>query len=134
MSEENVEIVRQANAALNRGDLEGALANHADDAELRDLLNAPDQPIVVSGKEAIRTVLNEWVAAFDELRVDVDEWIEAEDAVILKAHWWGTGRESGLTIDSRQYDLYEVKEGKIVRSVIGFGSREEALEAARSSE
>jgi hypothetical protein len=54
--------------------------------------------------------------------------------VILRAHWWGTGRESGLTIDSRQYDLYEVQNRKIVRSVIGYGSREEALEAVRSPE
>jgi ketosteroid isomerase-like protein len=134
MSEENVEIMRQANAAFNRGDLEGALANYADDAEMRDLLNAPDQPVVVSGIEAIRSVLNEWVAAFDELRADVEEWIDADDAVIIKAHWWGTGRESGLSIDSRQYDLYELHEGKIVRSVIGYGSRDKALEAAELSE
>lgn len=54
--------------------------------------------------------------------------------MILGAHWWGTGRESGLTIDSRQYDLYEVQKGKIVRSVIGYASRDEALEAAGSSQ
>ena len=97
MSEESVEIVRQLNAALNRGDFEGQLSYLAEDAEIRDLRSAPDQPLTVTGMEAIRGVWAEWNSAFDELRADVDEWIEAGDAVIAHAHWWGTGRESGAS-------------------------------------
>ena len=99
MSQENVEILRQVNAALNRADLEGALAYYADNAEFRDLRSARDQPLTVTGRDAVRSVWAEWSAAFDELRADVDEWIEAGDAVIADAHWWGTGRESGVAID-----------------------------------
>jgi ketosteroid isomerase-like protein len=134
MSEENVEIVRRANAALNGADMEGALADYTDDAEFRDLRTAPDQPLTVTGRDAVRSVWAEWSAAFDELRADVDEWIDAGDAVIAKAHWWGTGRESGIVIDTRQYDLFQLKDGKIVRAVLGYGSEHEALEAARQSE
>ena len=134
MSEENVEVVRQLNAALNRGDFEGQLSYLADDAEIRDLRSAPDQPVTVTGREAIRGVWAEWNSAFDELRADVDEWIEAGDAVIAHAHWWGTGRESGVVIDTRQYDLFELKGGKVVRAVLGYGSKQEALEAAGLSE
>jgi ketosteroid isomerase-like protein len=130
MSQENVEIARQANEALNRGDVKGGLAFYADEAELRDLRSAPDQPLDVSGVDAIRQVWVEWSAAFDELRADVDELIDAGDAVIAAAHWWGKGRESGLLIDSRQYDLYEFQGGRIIRVVLGYGSKEEALEAA----
>ena len=129
-----MEIVRQANAALNRADMEGALAHYADNAEFRDLRTAPDQPMTVTGRDAVRSVWAEWSAAFDELRAEVDEWIDAGDAVIAKAHWWGTGRESGISIDTRQYDLFQLTDGKIVRAVLGYGSEQDALEAAKQSE
>jgi ketosteroid isomerase-like protein len=130
MGHENLEIARQANAALNRGDVEGVLAFYAIDAEFSDLRSAPDQPVSVTGVDAIRSVWAEWIAAFDELRADVDEWIDAGNAVIASVHWWGTGRESGIAIDSRQYDMFELADGKIVRAVLGYGSKGEALEAA----
>jgi len=47
MSQENVEILKAANAALNSGDLESAWASFAPDAEMQDLLSGPDQPTVV---------------------------------------------------------------------------------------
>ena len=131
VSEENVELVRRANAALNRGDIEGALSNYTEGAEIRDLRSAPDQPLIASGKEAIMAIWGEWNAAFQELRADIDEWIEAGDCVIVHVHWRGTGRESGLAIDTRQYDLFEVREGRIVRGVLGYASKAEALDAAR---
>jgi ketosteroid isomerase-like protein len=132
VSEQNLEVVRRANAALNRGDIEGALSDYVEGAEIRDLRSAPDQPFVASGKEAIMAIWAEWNAAFQELRADVDEWIEAGDFVILRVHWVGIGRESGLSIDTRQYDLFEVRDGMIVRGVLGYPSKEEALDAARS--
>jgi ketosteroid isomerase-like protein len=134
MSQENVEIVRQMNAALNSGDLDRALSCFADNAEVCDLRSAPDQPLTVTGRDAMRRVLAGWIAAFDALRADVDEWIDAGPAVIASAHWWGTGRESGVSIDARQYDLYSVEDGKVVRAVLGYGSKQEALEAAERSE
>jgi ketosteroid isomerase-like protein len=134
MSEKNVEIARRANEALNRGDVEGALGFYANNAEFRDLQSAPGQPVTVTGRDAMRSVWADWTAAFDEFRADVDEWIEAGDAVIADVNWWGTGRESGLTIDSRQYDLFEFEGGKIVRAVLGYRSKEQALEAAGLSE
>jgi len=97
---------------------------------MRDLRSAPDQPLTVTGRDAIRAVWVEWDSAFDELRADVDEWIEAGDAVIAHAHWWGTGRNSGVVIDTRQYDLFELEDGKVVRAVLGYESKEEAFEAA----
>jgi len=131
VSEENVEVVRRANAALNRGDIEGALSDYLEGAEIRDLRSAPDQPLIASGKEAIRAIWVEWNSAFQELRAEVEEWIDAGDCVIGHVHWRGTGRESGLAIDTRQYDLFEVRDGRIVRGVLGYASRAEALDAAR---
>ena len=130
MSEENVETAKRANAALNRGDSAGVVEEFAVDVVLQDLQNAPDQPVTVEGVQAIRETLSLWVAAFDELRVDIGEYIDSPNAVICAAHWQGQGKTSGISIDAHQFDLYEFREGKVVRAVLGFRSKNDALEAA----
>ena len=134
MSRENVEATKLAVAALNRGDFEGLEELYAADAVLQDLQNAPDQPVTIEGVQAIRQTLNLWAAAFDELRVDIEEYIDGPNAVICAAHWQGQGKTSGISIDVHQFDLYEFREGKVVRAILGFRSKNEALEAAGLSE
>lgn len=50
--------------------------------------------------------------------------------MIGAAHWQGQGKASGMSIDVHQFDLYEIREGKVVRVVLGFRSKDKALEAA----
>ncbi len=133
MSEENVETMKRAIAALNRGDFERIGELYAVDAVLQDLQNAPDQPVTVEGVQAIRENLSLWAAAFDKLRVDIEEYIDAPNAVICAAHWQGRGKTSGISIDVRQFDLYEFREGRVVRAILGFRSKNEALDAASLS-
>jgi ketosteroid isomerase-like protein len=134
MSQENLEIVRRANAAFNVGDVDGALEFFAPDAELQDLANAPDQASAVNGVDAINEAWTLWTTAFDELRVEIEEWTDSGNAVIGAAHWQGQGKSSGMSIDVHQFDLYEFRKEKIVRVILGFRSREDALEAAGLSE
>jgi ketosteroid isomerase-like protein len=130
MSEENVEATKRAVAALNRGDFDGVVESFAPDAVLQDLQNAPDQPVTVEGVEAIRQTLGLWADAFDKLQVDAEEYIDAPNAVICAAHWQGQGKTSGISIDVHQFDLYEFRDGKVVRAIVGFRSKNEALKAA----
>jgi ketosteroid isomerase-like protein len=130
MSQENVEATKRAVAALNRGDFESVGELYAADAVLQDRQNAPDQPVEVEGVQSIRENLDLWAAAFDELRVDIEEYIDGPNAVICAAHWQGQGKTSGISIDVHQFDLYEFREGRVVRAVLGFRSKNEALEAA----
>ena len=134
MSQENVEIAERANAAFNRGDVDAALERFAPDAELRDLLNAPDQSTTVKGVEAIREAWTLWVEAFDELRADVNEYIDAGSTVISAVHWHGQGKTSGVYIDVHQFDAYEFRDGRITRVSLGFRSKARAFEAAGVSE
>ena len=129
MSQENVEIAMRATAAFNRRDVDAALHFFSRDAELRDLANAPDQTSAVKGIDAIREAWTLWAGAFDELRADIEEWTDVGDAVIGAAHWQGRGKASGMSIDVRQFDIYEFRDGQIVRATLGLKSKEEALEA-----
>ena len=134
MSEDNVENLRRGTAAFNDGDVDAFLELFVPDAELRDLANAPDQSDVVRGRAAIREVLTLWTAAFDELRVDVGEYMDRGDVVICAVHWLGQGSASGISVDTHQFDVYELREGRIVRATLGFQSKAEALEAAGLSD
>jgi ketosteroid isomerase-like protein len=133
MSEENIELAQRLNAAFNAGDTEAWIGMCAPDAELQDLASAPDQQSVVRGTDAIRQALALWTDAFDELRADIEEYTAAGDAVVCAAHWIGQGKASGISIDLRQFDLWEFHDGRVVRAVLGYTTKEEALEAAAAS-
>jgi ketosteroid isomerase-like protein len=130
MSQENVEATKCGNAALNRGDFEALGELFAPDAVLEDRQNAPDQPVRVEGVEAIKASLTLWADAFDELHANIEEYIETPTGVVCAAHWQGKGKASGISIDVRQFDLYEFRDGRVVRAILGFRSRNAALEAA----
>jgi ketosteroid isomerase-like protein len=129
MSQENVEIVRSAYSTINTGAIEAASELYAPDVELRDLQSAPDQPLTVTGAEALGEVWASWATAFDVLSADVKQYIDVNDAVIADAHWHGQGKASGVAIDHRQFDVFELHDGKIVRVTLGYRSKAEALEA-----
>ena len=134
MSQENVEVVRRANAAFNSGDATASLDLWAPDAELRDLGNAPDQARVVNGREAIQKVGELWGAAFEEFSAEIDEYIDGGDFVVCSVRWHGQGKASGASIDLHQFDVYELGGGQIVRGTLGFRTRNDALHAAGLSE
>jgi ketosteroid isomerase-like protein len=134
MSQENVEIVRAVYSAINTGTFEAASKLYAPDIELRDLQNAPDQPVVITGVEALGHVWASWTAAFDVFSADVTEYIDAGDAVVAAANWHGQGKTSGLAIDNRQFDVFELRGGKVARVTLGYRSKADALEAAGLAE
>ena len=56
-----------------------------------------------------------WAAAFDKLHAEIEEYIEPANGVSsASAHWQGQGKASGISIDVRQFDLYEFRDGRIV--------------------
>jgi uncharacterized protein len=129
----NVEVVRSGNEAFNSGDFDGLAERYAPDAELVDLRNAPDQPSVVKSRAAIRETAALWAAEFESFRADIDELVDAGAAVVCSVRWHGRGKASGVSVDVRQFDVYELSDGQVVRATLGFESREEAMEAAAES-
>jgi ketosteroid isomerase-like protein len=68
MSQENVEIVVGAAAALNRGDPDAWLEYCADDIDHRAAEGAPDDRGPMHGKEAVRAYLQDWLDTFHNFR------------------------------------------------------------------
>jgi ketosteroid isomerase-like protein len=133
MSEENVEIVKRANAALNAHDMDGLSSLLHPEYEFVDHMGAAAEESG-SGIETIRRQAEGWIETFPDFRAETEEYIDADDRVVCVTHWRGTGAGSGLAYSQRAAEVYTLRDGKIIRAELGFADKAEALEAAGLSE
>ena len=80
-------------------------------------------------RNAVRNNFEDWQSAWEELEVTVEEIIDAGDRVVHTAHYRGCGRGSGIEVEARYYEVYILREGRIIR-VDEYTERIDALEAA----
>ena len=129
MSEKNVEIVRRATDAWNRGELDPEGAYHPD-VEFLPLRAATEGGY--HGLSGIESFVSDTFDFFDKFEVNY-EFTDLGERVLA----WGTihvrARGSGLETDIQTGGLVEFRDGKIVRWE-DFGSKDKALEAAGLSE
>jgi ketosteroid isomerase-like protein len=126
MSRENVELARRAFAyeIYGVGDRAEAEEILDPDAVMKPIGEGPSY-----GPYAMRYDFERWASAWEELKVTVEEIIDAGDLVVVVAHHQGRGRRSGVKVEARFYEVYTLREGKVLR-VDEFSERTEALEAA----
>jgi ketosteroid isomerase-like protein len=129
MSNENVEIVRRGNAAFNRGDYVDFAETLHPEVEFRDHAHAADVTETLQGAQALLSLLSEWRESFDDFRAEISEYIEAGDHVVCVTRWTGTGKASDVAVDVSQVDVYELREGRIIRATLAYPDRATALEA-----
>ena len=125
MSRANVEIVRRF---LSVVDADEALT-YADPG----IVWNPIEELPTQGHDAVRASLAHWKAEWDDYKVMPEEFVDRGDRVVVRVRLRGRGRGSGVEIDARFYDVYTLRDGKIVR-MDQFTERAEALEAVGLSE
>ena len=135
MSQENVEIMRRASDAFNRGDVDGVLEGLDPEIEWHPLLQVlfGGEATVYRGHEGTREFQRDLDEAFTELQVKQSEFRDLGERVIAIGHLRGRGRESGATTETAIVWLVEFKNGKAIR-VREYLDPKEALEAAGLSE
>jgi ketosteroid isomerase-like protein len=124
MSQENVEIVRKFLVV----DIDEALT-YADPG----IVWNPIEESWTQGHDAVRASLARWKGEWDDYELMPEEFVESGDRVIVTVRLRGRGRGSGVEVDARFYDVYTLRDGKIVR-MDQFTERSEALEAVGRSE
>jgi ketosteroid isomerase-like protein len=133
MSQENVEIVRRAFEAYNRGDLDTAVADFASDFEYIASGAIPGGRGVFRGPEGYKRFVGWLREEFDDARVEIDAITDAGDQVLVSVTIRGRGRQSGVEASWNDWQVWTLRDGKIVDG-LGFTNRAEALEAAGLSE
>jgi|SRR4029079_17817850 ketosteroid isomerase-like protein len=130
MSEENVEIVREALEALLEGD-EVAIGRLVDpELEFHGTVGGLQEGEVARGRAEIERVFeNEDLAAWDLRRLDPEEFIDAGDSVVVLVHEYRRGRGSGIEVEAETAMVLKVREGRVVR-MQGYMDRGLALRTA----
>ena len=130
MSQENVETLRRALEAFNRGDVDAAL--EALDAEVE--WYPAVQPMlgertVYRGHQGVRDLFRELFEVYLEFQIEDAEFQDLADRVVATCRVRARGKQSGAESDSPFGYLFEFRNGAVVR-VRAFLDPKEALEAA----
>src|SRR5215217_79791 len=128
MSQENVEVVRAAYEAFELGALDAVSQLHDPSIEWQTSTEDPDAA-THRGRAAVRRYFEGYMDTFSGLRAELEECLAAPDGrVFTTTRYTGRARASGMDMDWRQWVVYTVQAGLIVRAEEYF-DRDQALEA-----
>jgi uncharacterized protein len=134
MSEENVEIVREAFKAFLEGDQERAARLIDPEVEFHGTVGGLEEGRVARGlAEIAQTFEAEDLEAWDERRFEPQEFIDAGDEVVVLMHEYRRGKGSGIEIEIDTAIVHTVREGRVAR-IQGYMDPDAALKAAGLSE
>jgi ketosteroid isomerase-like protein len=141
MSEENVEIIRQAYASYNaavsapnpREAIRAFLERFADPEIEWDPPPIQVEQQIYRGIDGVMEFFETILEAFEQVRQVPERFIDCGDQVLVFLRSEARGRTAGLEINEQWAHLVTVRDGKIVR-LQQFRDRDEALEAAGLSE
>jgi ketosteroid isomerase-like protein len=125
MSQENVELVRQALEYWNRGDLDAASEFWDDDVVLRMAEGWPER--VFYGKDEVRSFWKGYAETMGHDSV-IEELTDAGGSVVLRTRAHVSGDQSGIEGDLVSTLVVTVRKGKAVLMEF-FWDHQEALEA-----
>jgi ketosteroid isomerase-like protein len=123
VSRENVEIVSRFLLV----DIDEALT-YAD----AGIVWNPIEESPTQGHDEVRASLARWKGEWDDYQLAAEEFVDRGDRVVVTVRLGGRGRGSGVEIGARFYDVYTLRDGKIVR-MDQFAERSEAFEAVGPS-
>ena len=96
MSQENVEVVRRSNEALENGDISAAMK--AVDPELVTHRVYPDGR-TFHGREGFLDAVADWVESFAEYGFTAEQYLDAGDRVLVRFRQWGRGETSSIAVE-----------------------------------
>ena len=80
-----------------------------------DSLSLPDFPASCHGPDGVREFFRRWVSTFADWDYEVEEVLDRRDVVAVRIHQWGRGRESGVEVEQRFWQVWTLRDGKAVR-------------------
>jgi len=133
MSEKNVEIVRRATEAYSRGDLDEALASWSADAVLDWSNSRGLEAAVVRGRDEIRAYMEQFLEAFEEVRIELEDVIEVDEGVVIAENLAYFRGRDGIEVTARSAWVITLQNG-CQTSLTLYQSKADALKAAEPSE
>jgi len=98
-----------------------------------DILWNPIEELPTQGHSAVRASVARWKAEWDDYEMTPEEFVDMGESVVVTVSLGGRGRVSRVPIDARFYDVYTLRDGKIIR-MDQFAERSHALAAVDHGE
>ena len=127
MSQENLDLVRQAIDAHNRRDIQTTLALFHRDAEVDWSRSRGPLKGTYRGHAGLQSLLDEFWGTFDQNRLEVHGLVDAGSEVLVANTAHIRGRD-GVEVIARSTFVYTVQNGQITRFRM-FQDHADALEA-----
>jgi len=128
VSQENVDVVKEAWRALNRGHIDALLTFHTDDVDFRPPSHLLDGT-VFHGHAGVRAWWDRVTDVWSELEGSPSLLAAVGEQIVMAIDMRLVGRESGVPVNQVFVNVYTLREGRVA-AVIAFRSEREALEAA----
>ena len=130
ISQENATIVRSVYAGFSGLARGGGIASYVaayfhSDCEYRPV----EEASAIRGHDALIRWIERWLEAWDDAWDEIDEVIEAGEVVVAAIRVHGRGRRSKMEISQRLFDVFELRDGRVLR-VTEYLNHDRALEAA----
>jgi ketosteroid isomerase-like protein len=132
MSQDNVEVVKQAIAAYNRRDFEAMQALNHPDVQVDWSASRGVEAAVYRGWEAVARFYESYFETFAEINIAPDRFIESGDCVVVPNHAQVRGRD-GIEAVAQSALVFEIRAGRLARLCL-YQETDEALEAVGLSE
>jgi ketosteroid isomerase-like protein len=133
MSQENVEVVRNAFKAFTRGDIEGVLRLCDEDILITQPQELPGVSRQQRGHSGVVEAFSIWPEQWDDYRIEILRIVDSGDYVVVTTQTGGRGKQSGVEVEMELTFVFGVRNEKIVEMQI-FMREDQALEAAGLSE
>jgi ketosteroid isomerase-like protein len=113
VSQENVQIARQAIDAFNQRDIDAAFRDADPEIVLDWSRSRGVEAGIYYGHEAVREFWSDLLQIFDPLIISPDEFIESGEHVIVPARTRMSGRE-GIKVEAHAAAVMTLRDGLIV--------------------
>jgi uncharacterized protein len=133
MSQENVEVVRSAYAALAEQGVEAALAFTDPEFETTTPPSLASEPDTYRGHEGLRRYLSSFGDAMEGVRFEGREFAAVGDKVLVDTQMHARGQTTGIEAEQRAFLVFTLRRGLVTR-IETFAERAQALEAAELQE
>lgn len=131
MTEENVEIVRNAFDALERDGVEGLLPFIHPDFEGTTPPSLASEPGTYRGHEGVKRYFNSFYDAMDNLHFEGRKFTAVGDRVVVDMTLRATGRSTGIPVEQDGFSVWTLKDAKTIGLTV-FPTRDEAMAAAQA--
>jgi ketosteroid isomerase-like protein len=133
MSQENVDIVRRCMEYWARRD-DSFLTELVDPDAVLDLSRNVFNPDVYRGYDGFRRYVEVVNEMWDDFEARPEEFVDGGDHVVVAVRISGKGRESRVQTEMRPFNVWTLRDSKVIRLTGGYRDRTDALEAAGLSE